>query len=64
MIKKIDKDIHEFGQIERDFEELADMSKHGGWFARFCLFFARLARESREELIEERDKDRRDNMNG
>jgi hypothetical protein len=47
--------IHEWGRMERDLAEIADLSPHGGWLYRFWKWLESIARAERQAIIEERD---------
>ncbi|MGN8022083.1 hypothetical protein ACTJJ7_15375 [Phyllobacterium sp. 22229] len=58
-MKQIDRDIYEYGEVERDAALIADYAPHGGWFCRFYKWIEGIAREEREDLIQQRDEERR-----
>jgi hypothetical protein len=53
--KDVRHEIYEWGELERDAERAAQFTVHGGLFYRFFRWVERIAREEREDLIEERD---------
>jgi hypothetical protein len=57
-MKKIDRDIYEYGEVERDAARSAQFAPHGGLFYRFFKWIERQCRKEREELIKERDAGR------
>ena len=63
-MKKIDRDIYEYGEVERDAARIADFAPQGGWFSRFYKWIESIAREEREDLIQQRDDARHSNHGG
>ncbi len=57
-MKKIDRDIYEYGEVERDAARSAQFVFHGGLLYRLFKWIERQCREEREELIKERDASR------
>ena len=53
-MKPIDKEIYEYGEIEREAARSAEFATDGGWLYRFFKWIERQCREEREELIKER----------
>ncbi len=58
-MKKIDQEIYEYGEVERDAARTAEFATHGGIFYRFFKWIERQCRQEREALIEERDAERK-----
>lgn len=58
-MKKIDRDVYDWGEIERDADRAAQMVNEGSWAYRLLKWVERWARSEREGLIVERDEERR-----
>lgn len=58
-MKEIDREIYEYGEVEREAARTAQFATHGGWFYRFFKWIERQCREEREALIAERDEERK-----
>lgn len=58
-MKKIDREIYEWGEVEREAAQTAEFATHGGIFYRFFKWIERQCRQEREALIEERDAERK-----
>lgn len=54
----IDREIYEYGEVERDAARTAEFGTHGGLFYRFMKWIERQCRQEREALIAERDAER------
>lgn len=57
-MKKIDREIYEHGELEREAARTADIATHGGLFYRFFKWLERLIGKEREVLIAARDEER------
>ncbi len=58
MMKKIDREIYEYGEVERDAARTAQFVRPGGFLYRLFKWIERQCRQEREELIKERDAER------
>jgi hypothetical protein len=57
-MKKIDHDIYEYGEVERDAARTAQFFNVGGFWYRLMRWVERMAKGEREALIEERNEAR------
>jgi len=53
-LRKINTEIYEYGETERDAKHLAEFAPQGGWFYRLLKWVERQCREERQLLIEDR----------
>lgn len=51
--RELQKEIHEWGEVERDLAQTADIAPYGGWAYRFFKWCERKCREERELLRKE-----------
>jgi hypothetical protein len=58
-VNDIDREIFEYGEIEREAARTAEFTTRGGLFYRIFKWVERQCREEREALIAERDAERR-----
>lgn len=55
-LTKLQKEIYEWGEVERDAAHEAQFTTPGGLLWRFFKWCERVARENREDAIAERDE--------